>query len=156
MGYVIEKDWMTKAGYRAVVIMSTDRTENHRCGYVGVSKDHPLFGLGYSDKSAALRPANDDEEIGDRGAMTLLFGAVDEKYRERIDFIFDVHGSLTFSGNGKEGAYPVQSDLWWFGFDAAHHGDDMEGGRSLAFMAYQCERLADQFTSRVIFAKDAA
>ena len=36
-----------------------------------------------------------------------------------------VHGGLTYaSAGGKNpGAYPVESDLYWFGFDCAHYDD---------------------------------
>ena len=52
------------------------------CGYVGVNKDHPLYGSKYSN--------------------------------------FDVHGGITFFGNGIEGMKP---DYWYFGFDCCHAGD---------------------------------
>lgn len=42
----VEKDWTTASGLRAVVIATS---MGHRCGYVGVSKDHPLFGKDYND-----------------------------------------------------------------------------------------------------------
>jgi hypothetical protein len=32
----------------------------------------------------------------------------------------DVHGGLTYAGDDN---YPVESDLWWIGFDCAHSGD---------------------------------
>lgn len=36
----------------------------------------------------------------------------------------DVHGGLTYSDNGNIG-YPdyIANNLWWFGFDCAHHRD---------------------------------
>lgn len=33
------------------------------------------------------------------------------------------HGGLTFSSKNEDTNYPIESDLWWFGFDCAHHGD---------------------------------
>jgi hypothetical protein len=78
----------------------------------------------------------------------------------------DVHGGLTFSdGDGK---YPVESDLWFFGYDCGHlydrrsdeyiadmmarypeqpfiWGFDDEGThRSLSYCASECESLAAQ------------
>lgn len=38
---------------------------------------------------------------------------------------FDVHGGLTFSGGGGS-KYPVESNLWWLGFDCAHCDDAMD------------------------------
>lgn len=34
-----------------------------------------------------------------------------------------VHGGLTYAGGGIGSVYPVESDLWWFGFDCAHLWD---------------------------------
>jgi hypothetical protein len=42
----IEKEWTTKAGFKAEVI-ATDM--GHRCGYVSVPKDHPWHGKTYND-----------------------------------------------------------------------------------------------------------
>ena len=48
-------------------------------------------------------------------------------YRKNYDKIdFHVHGGLTYSGGGKNSDYPIESDLWWFGFDCAHWGDGKE------------------------------
>lgn len=33
------------------------------------------------------------------------------------------HGGLTFSSRSMGEKYPIESDLWWFGFDCAHYGD---------------------------------
>jgi len=41
-----EKEWTTKAGFKAEVI-ATDM--GHRCGYVTVPKDHPWHGKTYND-----------------------------------------------------------------------------------------------------------
>ena len=35
----------------------------------------------------------------------------------------DCHGGLTFSSRSIGEKYPIESDLWWFGFDCAHYGD---------------------------------
>lgn len=35
----------------------------------------------------------------------------------------DCHGGLTYSSQDENSEYPVESDLWWFGFDCAHYGD---------------------------------
>ena len=40
----IEKDWITESGLRAVCLVVRN---SHRCGYVGVPKEHPLHGLDY-------------------------------------------------------------------------------------------------------------
>lgn len=39
------------------------------------------------------------------------------------DVYFNVHGGVTYTGGGKGSKYPVESDLWWFGYDCNHAGD---------------------------------
>lgn len=41
----VKKDWVTVAGYRALVVLACDGS--HHCGYVGIPKSHPLCGVGY-------------------------------------------------------------------------------------------------------------
>ena len=90
MSHIIEKDWITEAGLRAVVIMCMGdyqgkQYRRHRCGYVGVGMDTKLYGKGYHDE--------------------LLYDT-------------SVHGGLTYAGGNDK--YPVDADLWWLGFDCAH------------------------------------
>lgn len=35
----------------------------------------------------------------------------------------DCHGGLTYSSEEEKSKYPVESDLWWFGFDCGHYMD---------------------------------
>jgi len=152
--FTVEKDWTTHAGFRAVVIMGS---MGHRCGYVAVSKDHPLHGVDYTDESPAVRfPA--DETVGKRGLIPLLCCGG----KARLDAVFDVHGGLTYSGGSSD--YPASSDgLWWFGFDCGHAGDAPEpsmwtrGGtrgngihRTLDYCVGECESLAQQLVDRIV------
>lgn len=163
MSYRVEKDWTTKAGFRAVVTMSD---MGHHCGYVGLPKGHPLYGVEYNDPSPVLTMPPDDEPVGKRSAITLLC-AIPERMTSP-EVVFDVHGSLTFSGGGQ---YPVLSDLWWFGYDCGHAGDlpspeylqelrerypgspvKREGTgefRSLEYCIDECESLARQIKEKV-------
>lgn len=45
---VVEKDWITKSGLRAVVVKQAGPLF-HRCGYAGVAKDSGLFGIEYNE-----------------------------------------------------------------------------------------------------------
>lgn len=70
------------------------------CGYVAVNPDHPLHGVGYDD-------AHSGRDI-------------------------DVHGGLTYASLCNENAgichvpKPGEPDnVWWFGFDCAHGGDEV-------------------------------
>ena len=146
MNYVIEKDWITEAGLRAVVLLVRN---SHRCGYVAIPKDHPLHGVLYYEKSQHLE-LPDDEEVGKRGIIPLLTRDP-ESAGESPGCYFNVHGGLTFSGGDKN--YPAESDdLWWFGFDCAHYGDGLMGRseyeefpvRSTEYVSSECENLARQ------------
>jgi len=96
MNYKVEKEWITKSGLKAVVLL-VHPSMPHRCGYVGIPKEHKFYGIDYSN----------------------------------IESDIYVHGGLTYSNNDE--AYPIKSDLWWLGFDAAHAGDtnDWEAGKIL-------------------------
>ena len=128
----VEKDWITKAGLRAVVIATE---MGHRCGYVGLPESSKLYGVHYNN--------------------------------ELLDAI-DVHGGLTFSELA--GKYPIESSLFWFGFDCNHSGDAKDPEiaseeylklfekyrvlgnysgtvRDLAFCERECEQLATQLAA---------
>jgi len=141
MSYDVEKDWTTSAGFRAVVIQLHGR---HRCGYVGIPSEHPLYGVGCSEVSSCLRPLADDEPIGKRGIIPLL--CYDKAEGLAHNVAFNVHGSLTFASDGD---YPVENDgLWWFGFDCNHYYDN-DNPRSLEYCIDECESLARQLIERV-------
>lgn len=119
MSYEVKKDWITEAGFRAVVIM-TDI--GHHCGYVGLPEGHPLYGVGYGDETDKLKPLDDDEPIGSRGVMSVFCAALAGGFKTSPEDVFNVHGSLTYAHNNP--MYPVPSnDLWWFGYDCGHSGD---------------------------------
>lgn len=46
---MVEKDWTTKAGLRAVVVI---HPAGHRCGYVGVPQGNPSHGKSYENIDA--------------------------------------------------------------------------------------------------------
>jgi len=143
MSYETEVDWTTESGLRAVAIMLD--SPHHRCGYVGIPKDHPLYGVGYSDKSPALESCVESVEngpVGDRGVMSIFLMAGRGVEPSPAD-IFDVHGSLTYAGGEN---YPVESDLWWFGFDCGHC-DDSLATCTLDYVRDHCEGLAQQLST---------
>jgi hypothetical protein len=155
----IEKDWTTESGLRAVVMLTK---MGHRCGYVGIGTDHPLFGVAYNEQHPLLK-LNMDRSVEKMGAMQMLCAAA--KPVEELntpEMVFEVHGGLTFSSYGS-GTYPVESNLWWYGYDCAHAGDlpepNSEMGRMYANMGFaerdgvirthdycvaECESLATQ------------
>jgi len=121
MNWKVESEFKY-AGYKCIVIMVA---MGHRCGYVGIPKDHPLYGLDYSDKSNCLKSLDvKDMSIENASVGQLLAGLSGEYNEEYItpEMYFSVHGGITYAG-GSSSKYPIKSDLWWFGFDCAHSGD---------------------------------
>lgn len=110
----------------------------HRCGYVGLPPDHPLYGIPYWPDTD--HPAYD------------------------IMLDIDTHAGLTFADKTSEDedAYPDTGNYWWFGFDCAHPGDapdpeileefnstppfDRGNGtiKGLDYVVLACNSLADQ------------
>lgn len=149
----------------------------HLCGYVRVPDGHPLAGVGCMEQSAALAPAalaRHEMPRGKMSPMTLLAGALKgDDERNTPEFVFDVHGGLTYSGECPCGWYVVSprsgamvwpdNDGWWFGFACAHAGDmsperdNREAGagwpygrsyddtyRTVYYVEHECRRLAEQ------------
>lgn len=142
------------------------RNTGHRCGYVRVPKGHPLHELSYTDTA----PGFTAEELraikaGKRGVLATIRHSLDPDRKPSLDVVFDVHGSLTFSGEleGQEG--------WWLGFDCDHHGDakdptlctsligellltvERRAGllgtiRTADYVEHECKRLAQQIADR--------
>tara|TARA_R110000803_G_scaffold43701_4_gene93031 strand:+ start:7002 stop:7487 length:486 start_codon:yes stop_codon:yes gene_type:complete len=152
--YDVERDWITESGFRAVCIMGH---LGHRCGYVGVPVSHPLHGVSYHDPSESLRQQAIEaagQPIGKRGILAVVCTKSDDDgLSPTPETVFDVHGSLTYSGGG--GSYPVESDCWWFGFDCGHNGDlsSYRFGdgveRTEQYVADECESLAKQITAAI-------
>lgn len=121
-------------GIKYVVLFTSN---GHRCGYVGIDKDNVLYEKDYSDKLTILSKEDvEGQEIGKRGIIPLLMSFDDDEDDNsmRMDCYFDVHGGITYSGGGLNSKYPIESNLWWIGFDCAHCDD----GKDLD-LAYQYE-----------------
>lgn len=134
MNALIERDWITAAGLRAVCVTTT---MGHRCGYVEIPEGHWLHGIGYDQETGVPMAALAQEEIGKRGATDLvLMGS--RGTAQGGDF-FNVHGSVTFSGDREYLGLPG----FWYGFDCAHW-DDSDDPKDQAFVVAECESLAEQ------------
>lgn len=158
--YKVEKDWVYK-GYRCVVIAGYNL--GHRCGYVGVNKTHPLYGVHYGDNPKILQKKLKElkkQQIGKRGIIDVV--CFDGRTVTPAIY-FNVHGGITYSKGDRGDNYPVESDLWWFGYDCGHCDDarDLsmikneevrkiyekfnEGTiRNTEYCVKECESLADQ------------
>jgi hypothetical protein len=160
--YIVEHDEIRNN--KRIVVVFTDM--GHRCGYVGVNGDHCLNGLGYNSPVPENLKFKVDEvlngPVGKRGFIDILCNIGGE---QQVGFLFDVHGSITYSG--KEENYPVHNEdgMWYFfGFDCMHcddgrdfgsmlkYGFKIHGGRwllgiarSKKYVLDECYRLAEQF-----------
>jgi len=165
MNFIVEADWITKAGLRAVVIVGLhpEGTHRARCGYVGVPKESSFYGKDYNEQLDCIsQDSANTSTLGDKSpilAFTAACGSDEEfeSIRRSLDIVINCHGGLTYAGgNGK---YPVESDLHWFGFDCSHYDDahielsefDKQYGfanegtvRTLEYCQEQCESIADQ------------
>lgn len=130
--YTIEADFEYQ-DLRCVVVMTE---MGHRCGYVGIPNTHVLYGKYYSDTIGKFSDIkeNNIEKMSPINVMLLAFEQPEDDSPVRIDCYFNVHGGITYAG---EGDYPVKSDLWWFGYDCAHAGDAKD------IKAIQDERLRE-------------
>lgn len=135
----IIKEWTTEVGHVARIIK---QSMGHLCGYVGIPKDHKLFEKSYHDEIDYTLPM--DEPVSSRGVIPLLLRATlpPKEGKESLEMIFDVHGSLTFSGKFEN------SELWWLGYDCAHC-DDTPEVCNLEFCISQCESLSKQIRDKI-------
>jgi len=102
-------------GYRYIVLALSG---GYRCGYVQIPKGHFLYEKDYSEQLPIRFKYIKKEKWGKRGMITMLLGAnLRDEDNIFMYMLFNVHGSITFSGKlrGKRG--------YWIGFDCNHVGD---------------------------------
>lgn len=143
MSYTVDKDYVYN-GLRCVII-SADWGQKHHCGYVGVSKESPLYEIKYNEGAEILQKPELLERLkesapGKRGILSYAFW---DGENLQLQILFNVHGSLTFSDGNDNSNYPVESDLWWFGFDCAHTGDTKDIC-NLDYCINECNFLVNQ------------
>jgi hypothetical protein len=111
--YTVEKDWTTKAGLRAVVIVvHFVRIGGHRCGYVGVPRWHTLYEKDYHARLEEISAeAVGNSMLGKKSpllAFTAGVGADKEgEVRRSLDLLIDrmlaetasTQLNLTFGGS---------------------------------------------------------
>lgn len=136
--YIVEQEF-EHAGYKCVV---TFNAMGHRCGYVGIPKNHPLYGKDYSDYLEIKKADVGDRKIS--GIFPLLGACLDKDERIRIEAYFSCHGGITFADGGENSNYPIESDLWWFGFDCGHAGDKADLSYAIEKFPKQAEQLKMQ------------
>ena len=95
------------------------------CGYIGVPKDHPWHGKGYSEAVKAPRALTDRAvNVDELGAINIVCAGVNAVPEENIwpiDVLVRCHGGLTYA---KDAWWEGETRAsWWFGFDCSHAGD---------------------------------
>ena len=118
--YKIEKEF-DYLGYKCIV---TFNNMGFRCGYVGLPKEHSLYGKTYDDYLDIKKSDIGEKEIS--GIFPILKAMIDDDERVPIECYFECHGGITYSNAGKQSKYPINSDLWWFGFDCGHCDDGID------------------------------
>ena len=140
---MLVKDWTTETGLRAVLTRASKL--GHLCGYVGISKAHPLYKVHYNDHHSCLlqhweRKKSEPVNM-DKVCVVSLFFAEDID-APNVVLYFQVHGGITYSDQSDK--YPVESsDLWWFGFDT-NHSQDQDNPKDKEYCIAECESLAKQ------------
>lgn len=113
------------------------------CGYVRIPEGHPLHGVSYNEPLPAALQEKGKEvlegPIGKRGPIDVFCMA--GRGSLHAGDLFDVHGSVTYSGE-REGAG------FWYGFDLGHL-DDHETGidEDAEYAKTECARLATQLAA---------
>ena len=67
--------------------------------------------------------------------------SVDEDERISIECYFNCHEGITYSNGGKNSNYPINSDLWWFGFDCGHCYDSNDYDLAIEYFPHLKEHL---------------
>mgnify|MGYP000914621719 CR=1 FL=1 len=156
MKTTIEKQWTTKAGHTAVVnyheyedshIESHPESHPWRCGYVGVSKESPLYGKKHNEQLGCISQKQVQETTLGSKSLLLAFTATcrsdgEGLIRRSLDILIDCHGGLTYSGDCKN-KYPIESSLWFFGFDCNHLNDNPDI-QTLEYCVEECEKISEQ------------
>lgn len=170
MSHTIERDWITEAGLRAictVILHHGTEVPSHRCGYICLPAGHPLHGKDSTDKCDSLgamlerlksTPMAEIEHLHSFPRMLAMLGGPAEP---RPDFVFSVHGGITYSSSKAGDDYPLKTDDgWWYGFDCNHCDDGYikpnpwfssllnERGvpRTHEYVVAECESLASQLS----------
>lgn len=137
------KQWESN-GMRCAIVRHPNL--GHLCGYVEVPPDHALFGVEYDnrvpDSLRHIEATIKNGTAGDRGIVNLFLAALNDGNLYVGDLI-DVHGSVTFSGPLKVGAF---ESPWAWGFDCAHLDDTTERWDEDA-VTQETERMAAQIAA---------
>lgn len=152
---------LSHAGMRCLIIRH--HTFHHLCGYVEIPKEHPLYGVGYSENAECLVGALRElmnERFSPNDKRLSMLNLLNVSFGMQIDpcpaSVFKVHGGITFSGTYKDLSKDPKS--WFYGFDCAHFGDvspyfahleiyaPEHEYRSMDYVVEECKWLAEQLS----------
>lgn len=118
--WVTEPDkatWTTSAGLPGMIVRN-DIVTGALCGYAGVGREHPLYGLKYNDEAPALAEAFAErlqQPIGDLSRLPweILISAVfgGDHLKPTPGTVMTVHGGLTYADDNQLPA-PEQWESW--------------------------------------------
>lgn len=121
-------EWRHASGLPLLIVRASHT--GALCGYVGVPEGHPLYGVTNNEPCDALRPrlaARLEEPMGTPSVMTLLRAMSGQELDTTPDNALNVHGGITYSEkcSGRICHVPRvgEGEVFWLGFDCAHHGD---------------------------------
>jgi hypothetical protein len=104
------------------------------CGYVGIGREHPLFGLP-TNHPLKLPSSWFEGRSAKQGfgyvdlVMHALSGAKSMEEACPISLAFEVHGGVNYANDHVPGR---ESDgRWWFGFDCGHADDYAPGAANV-------------------------
>jgi hypothetical protein len=117
--FEVKKDWITKAGLRAVVLFVHN---SHHCGYVAVSTDSPYFGKGYDDEALGF--------VAVHGGLTFSESSASLKEDHPLKSV----ESVSWFG----------FDCAHLGDATAHLSHDGDVFRDVSYVESECESLAEQ------------
>jgi hypothetical protein len=123
------------------------------CGYVGIRPYHPLYKIKYSDEVPCLKDKleklRESPVTEDSMYFSRILSCLGGQLEPTPEIVLDCHGGLTYSRDklprgeeGKEYEFDKQN-LWWFGFDCAHHMDYCPGTEEFMDKLRQEGKLTD-------------
>lgn len=116
-----EPDFVRGCAYGLPFVMKRN-PQKAWCGYVGVSKGHPHFGLSYSDD--VVYPQWRTLVLGAKSPISLFVSdsaKAENTNRIELDLVYEAPGGLTWASGNVPDDSP--DGRWWFGFDCVHAGD---------------------------------
>src|SRR4051812_35928793 len=104
------------------------------CGYVGIPREHPLFGKSYNDTLNLPVSWFEGRKVHEGSSPMQLFGHILSGAKSPgdncpIGLALQVHGGVNFAEDAPPDHEP--DGHWWLGFDCGHSWDYAPNGESI-------------------------